>query len=135
MEALGGRIDITVDHVGSQDMAGVGIRVAEEVGERNGREGVVIGVHIFEKLHDGGVLEDISDAGDDRGWSSDGGTFLAEGDGKLVDVGARRFSCSGTVTCPPAYHRSRIANGDVVCVLAQLFCQNGIFVLFFTVEI
>lgn len=38
METVGGRIDIAIDDIGCQDMAGVGVWIAEKVGERNSGE-------------------------------------------------------------------------------------------------
>jgi hypothetical protein len=116
-------------------MAGVGIRVSEEVGEGYGREGVVIGEHILEKLHDGEVLEDISNTEDDRGWSSDGGTFLAEGDGKLGCGGSEilLFRDQSHVLLP-------ITEAEYLmmmsfCFLLQLLCQNGFYEFFFPAEL
>jgi hypothetical protein len=46
-------VDVSVDDIGCEDMTGVGVRVAEEIGERDGGKGVVVGEFVFEELHDG----------------------------------------------------------------------------------
>lgn len=43
-QALGFRVVVARDGVGGGDVAGVGVGVAEEVGEGDGGEGVVVGV-------------------------------------------------------------------------------------------
>jgi len=53
VKTLGVWIDVSVDDIGCEDMARVGVRVAEEVGKRDGGEGVVVGESVFEELHDG----------------------------------------------------------------------------------
>jgi len=51
VKTLSGGIDMAFDHVGSKDMAGIGVWIAEEIGKRDSREGVVIGEVILEELH------------------------------------------------------------------------------------
>ena len=43
-QALGFRVEVPGDGVGGGDVAGVGVWVAEEVGEGDGAEAVVVGV-------------------------------------------------------------------------------------------
>lgn len=43
VQALGDRVESAGDHVGGEHVGGVGVRIAEEVGEGDGGEGVVVG--------------------------------------------------------------------------------------------
>lgn len=43
-QALGVRVEVPLDRVGGGDVARVGVGVAQEVGQRDGREAVVVGV-------------------------------------------------------------------------------------------
>lgn len=51
MEAVGVRVDIPINHIGSENMTGVRIRIAKEVGKRYGGEGVIVSEFILEELH------------------------------------------------------------------------------------
>lgn len=55
MDAQGGQSATAVerarDHIRRQDVGAVRVRVPEEVGERHGREGVVVGVGGFKEFH------------------------------------------------------------------------------------
>lgn len=58
-EALGGRVVVSINGVRGGDVAGVGVRVAEEVGEGGFAEVVVVGVRGAEEFHhfaDGGLI-------------------------------------------------------------------------------
>lgn len=53
MQAVGFGIDVAINDIGCQDMFGVRIRIAEEISERNGGEGVVVGGNELEEFHVG----------------------------------------------------------------------------------
>jgi hypothetical protein len=57
MKTLGVGIDVAINHVGGEDMAGVRVGIAEEVGERDSRKRVVVGEFVLEEFHDGGFIE------------------------------------------------------------------------------
>ena len=44
MKALGGRVKVARDYVGGEDVCGVGVWVAEEVGEGDCGKGIVVGM-------------------------------------------------------------------------------------------
>lgn len=50
-EALGRGVEVSVDDIGREHVLGVGVRVAEEVGERDGGEGVVVAEGTFVEFY------------------------------------------------------------------------------------
>lgn len=61
MKALSLRIDITIDDIGGEDMAGVRIRITQEVGEGNSRKRIVVGEIVLKELHGDGFINKSSD--------------------------------------------------------------------------
>lgn len=53
MKTLSLGVDISVNDIGCKDMARIRVGIAEEIGEGDGGEGVIVGKIILEKLHDG----------------------------------------------------------------------------------
>ena len=51
MKTIGLGINIAVDHIGSQDVTGVRIRVPKEIGQGDSRKRIIVGKHVLEKLH------------------------------------------------------------------------------------
>lgn len=51
LQLSGGWVDGARDRVGGEDVRGIGIGVAEEVGEGYGWEGIVVGIGGFVEFH------------------------------------------------------------------------------------
>ena len=54
VQALGRGVEVSRDDVRGEDVGGVGVRVAEEVGEGDGGEGVLVGVGGGVEFYHGG---------------------------------------------------------------------------------
>ena len=62
---MSGGVDIAINHVGSQDVAGIGVRITEKIGESDGGERIIVGKIILKELHCGikakalGTMKDV----------------------------------------------------------------------------
>lgn len=99
---MGRGVEVSVDDIGREHVLGVGVRVAEEVGERDGGEGVVIAEGAFVEFHHyevcfGAVGTIVGDV------SRDNLVDCSMKEGELASVGLTLPSREAWLNCEPHF--------------------------------